>query len=510
MKLLLNFKIYTFHFEFKSKRPFLLGIIFLFACAPSAKITRPSFAPASVSELRQQIESILQDSSLYQTRTGIKVISLQTNEILYSKDSHHLFHPASNMKLLTTAAALSKLGSNFTFKTIVYADSLSQTDSTVLGNIYLKGFADPELTTRDLWGMVQQLKELGVKKISGDLICDESYLDDLYFGSGWMWDDVSSWYWPPIGALTVNRNCVRVKVKPGLKLGDTLLVHLEPATAYMKIENHGVTVDSSDTTSLDDFKVERKWRENENTVVIAGGLTQQSKQREYSREVVQPAIYVGTLFSEILTAENINFTGNIIKGETPDSVLTLIQHNSPLLPAVVTYTNKVSDNLFAEIILKTTGAEIKGTPGTAEKGHMVIHGLFNDFGVDTTMFELADGSGVSRYNVISPDQIIELLKAMHQDFRVQAEFKTSLPIAGVDGTLKNRMKNTPAEGKLRAKTGSLSGVSALSGYTTTASGELLAFSMMMEHFVVPTSKIRAVQDRIGAVISGFRGSCRHQ
>lgn len=481
------------------------AMLIQFSCAATQAGKNPQVKNA-LSGLQQQIELILQDSSLYQSRTGIKIVSLGSGEVLYQRDSKLLFHPASNMKLLTTAAALAKLGPNFTFMSTIHAASLSLPDSTIFGNLYFKGFADPGLTTEDLWWMVQKLKGIGVRKITGDLVCDESYLDDLYFGSGWMWDDVSSWYWPHISALTVNRNCVKIHVEPGPNVGDILKVHLEPATTYMKIENHSATVDSSDTTSIEAFSVKRKWREGLNIVVVDGGLAPGSQPKAYFVEVVEPALYVGTLLSELLSAENITLMGKAVKGLTPDSSLALVQHSSKPLSDLISYTNKESDNLYAELILKTIGAETRGAPGTAENGIAAIHQLFNEIGSDTTMFHLADGSGVSRYNVISPDQIIDLLKAMHHDFRVQAEFKASLPIAGVDGTLANRMKDTAAEGRLRAKTGSLRGVSALSGYTPTADGELLAFSMIMEHFVAPTSKIRAVQDQIGAALSAFSRS----
>ena len=354
--------------------------------------------------------------------------------------------------------------------------------------------------------MVKRLNAKGVKKITGDLICDDSYFDDLYWGAGWMWDDVSAWYYASIGALTVNDNCVTVTVKPAQSIGDPLLILLEPNTTYMRIENFGVTVDSLDSTRIRQFKVERKWRPPENTVVIEGGRSVEVAERSYVVDVVDPTLYSGTLFAELLQRFGIEFAGNVLRGAVPDTNVVLVEHLSSPLTAVVINTNKVSDNLSAEILLKTLGAELQNVPGTAEEGLFVVKEFFNEIGVDTTTFDLADGSGVSRYNVVSPDHIIELLKAMHADFRVQAEFKASLPIAAVDGTLENRMHGTEAAGKLRAKTGTLRGVSSLSGYTTTADGEPLAFSMIIEHFVAPPFQIRKIQDRIGALISGFRRS----
>ncbi|MFQ5676914.1 MAG: D-alanyl-D-alanine carboxypeptidase/D-alanyl-D-alanine-endopeptidase, partial [bacterium] len=415
--------------------PYLLFLLLLcnIACSSSGKLTGHSFSRTSLSKLRQQIDSALGDSALHQSRTGIKVVSLETGQVLYAKDSELLFHPASNMKLLTTATALRKLGTNFRFKTTLSADTSSLAENTIHGNLYLKGFGSPTLTGKDLWWMIQNLKAKGIQRITGDLVCDESYLDDYYRGAGWMWDDASSSFYPPISALTVNRNCVTVSVTPGFEIGDSLAVTVDPQTSYITIENFGVTADSSDTTSLKAFKIERKWRESQNTIVIRGGLVPQSSKKVRALEIVEPALYVGTLFSELLAGEDILVDGEIRKGVLPDTNIVLVEHLSEPLPYIIWLTNKNSDNLYAELILKTLGAEIFGTPGTAQKGLSAIKLFFHEVGVDTTAFGLADGSGVSRYNMISPDHIIEILKAMYQNFGLHAEFMSALPIAGIDG-----------------------------------------------------------------------------
>jgi len=162
---------------------FLIFILINLACAPSRFGIKHSFSKKNIAELTQQIESVLSDSALYQSRTGIKAVSLETGQVLFEKDSELLFHPASNMKLLTTATALRKLRPNFRFKTTFFADTSSVTDSTISGNLYIKGFGNPSLTTKDLWGIVQKIKELGIQRITGDLICDETYLDDYYRGA---------------------------------------------------------------------------------------------------------------------------------------------------------------------------------------------------------------------------------------------------------------------------------------------------------------------------------------
>ena len=481
----------------------VLALLAFVACAPRGALQKPGGNGDAILNFRKSVEQILQDSLLRQTRTGIDIVSLESGETLYARNQHQLFHPASNMKLLTTATALKLLGPNYKFKTTLYADTSSFSDSTITGDLYLKGFGNPDLSIEDLRSMVQQLNLRGITGIIGNLICDDTYMDDLYWGSGWMWDDVSAWYWAPICALTVNDNCVEVIVKPGSKVGDSLIVQLVPPTRYMKIVNTGVTVDSMDTTQQKAFKVERKWRPPENTVMVEGGMRVGDSERSFVIDVVDAALYAGTLFGELLEAEGIAFSGEVVKGRVPDTTIVLAEHFSAPLTMTVFNTNKISDNLSAELLLKTLGAEIKGPPGTAKKGISVIHQYLDSIGIDSTTYEIVDGSGVSRYNVITPHIIIQLLKAMHEDFGIQAEFKTSLPIAGIDGTLRRRMKGAAAEGNLRAKTGSLRGVSSLSGYAATADGEIVAFSIMMEHFVGSASRIRSIQDRIGELISSF-------
>jgi len=478
--------------------------ILIISCAGPDKIRKPSAGIDPVEELRQNINIVLQDSSLYQTRTGIKVVSLKTGEVLYSRNNQQLFHPASNMKLLTTATALKRLGPNFKFKTVLYTDTFSISNSTIMGNLYLRGFGNPDLLIEDLEWLAHQLRLRGIKSIKGDLICDESYFDEHFRGHGWMWDDASSSDFPAISALSVNDNCVEVTVRPGEKVGDSLVFQMEPATPYMSIENRGTTVDSLDTLAQKAFKVERKWIYPENTIVVEGGQRIAAEERSYHIDVLEPALFAGTLLLQKLNDESIVLEGEVKKGLVPATSVSLVEHLSEPLSMVVMNTNKISDNLSAELTLKTIAAEVSGIQGSADKGISLIYQFLDELGLDSTTYRLADGSGVSRYNIITPDLIIELLKSMNEDFRIQAEYKTSLPIAGVDGTLKSRMKETSAENKLRAKTGTLNGVSALSGYTNSAEGEPIAFSIIMEHFVVPTSKIRNVQDRIGDLLSSFR------
>jgi PBP4 family serine-type D-alanyl-D-alanine carboxypeptidase len=202
--------------------------------------------------------------------------------------------------------------------------------------------------------------------------------------------------------------------------------------------------------------------------------------------------------------QRIAFSGSVVTGSTPENAAVLAQHLSPPISDIVKNTNKISDNLSAEVLLKLVGAQKFGEPGTAKKGLRVIKEMLQTMGVDSTGYRIVDGSGVSRYNLITPHLISTLLIEMSKDPGVFVDYLASLPIAGVDGSLENRMQNTPATGVLRAKTGTLSGISALSGYTVTLAGEKLVFSMIMGHFVGSASGIRKLQDEIGATISAFK------
>lgn len=476
--------------------------LFVQSCSSIGYLKKPvSTDPVSI--FQEKINRILQDSVLYQAHTGIMIVSLDRDDVLYEKNSHKLFHPASNMKIITTATALKKLGVDFKFKTEVLVDTPGISDGKIAGNLYLRGGGDPDLTSDDLRKMIQTLKEQGMTEIKGDIICDESYFDELFLGSGWMWDDASCWECAAISALSVNDNCVEVHLQPAPVIGEKPIVTINPVTNYVKIDNQGITVDSLDTLQLQKFRIEREWIHPSNVIHIEGGIANHIPKVIQVVDVVEPALYTGTLFSELLTDADIKFSGTIKKGVTTSSAIPVITYWSKPLSLVVYNTNKESDNLSAEFILKTMGAERKNPPGMSRKGIAVINEYLQEIGLDSSRFRLADGSGVSRYNLVSPELLVTILKDMHHDSKVQAEFKSSLPIAALDGTLKNRMKDSPAAGNLRAKTGSLSDVSTLSGYATSMDGENLAFSLMMIHFNVPTSHIRKVQDKIGEAISSF-------
>ncbi len=481
----------------------LMALLVILGCAvPKPEVGTRHMVTLTPAQLAAKIDAILADTLLTPTNVGIKIVSLKTGRVLYQRNAYKLFHPASNMKLLTTAAALHYLGPEFTLNTVLATDTTAQImDSVLIGNVYLKGYGNPQLDIEDLDWMAQELKRVGINRIKGNLVCDASYFDTLRWPAGWMWDDQNSLDFVSVRALAVHNNIVEVTVWPGKQAGDTLQYSVFPPTALLTFSNTGRTVADS---VEEEVVAEREWQWPANRVTIRGEMAVGAAPQTFEVDVLHPHLFVGDLFRQALQRAGIDFNGTVREGIAPDSARLLVVHHSEPLSVVALHTNKPSNNLSAEMLCKTVGAEVYGVPGTWNKGLRAIRTYLDSLGIDSTTYEIVDGSGVSRYNLLYPDMLVRLLMGVEKEFEIAPEFEASLPIAGVDGSLQQRMNGTPAEGVLRAKTGTLSGVSALSGYTETADGERLVFSIMMQHYVIPARYIRGIQDKIGALISGVK------
>jgi D-alanyl-D-alanine carboxypeptidase/D-alanyl-D-alanine-endopeptidase (penicillin-binding protein 4) len=476
-----------------------LWLMCLSLVATSCAIFRSTSPPVDPLErLRYDIDAILSDSIFVPARASIKVVSLETGRTLYERDSKLLMRPASNLKLLTSATAIRTLGKDFMFKTIVTADT-NVVNGVLYGNIYLKGFGNPDLKTSDLDSLAKQIKASGINAIVGDVIGDVSFFDDEYWGVGWMWDDEPFSDEMFITPLSVNKNCVIIKALPGLFAGDSLRVTIDPPTSYVLLVNFGKTVVDTVTQPL---KITRLFKERSNVIVVDGQMSVTSPPEEEQLSVWRPELYATQLFKEALQRAGIFVQGQAKIGLASPSSQEKASH-AQRLDSMLINLNKASDNLAAENTLKTIGAVRHGVPGRAQTGISAVNEFLSSLGIDTTTYLMVDGSGVSHYNLLSVEMIVQLLVAVYQRYDLFPLFYESLPIAGVDGTLRGRMKASAAEGNLRAKTGTISGVSSLSGYVRTRDGEMLAFSMMMQNFISSNRLYRDAQDKIGILLSRF-------
>ena len=442
-------------------------------------------------ELKAQIDAALQDSLFPPANIGIKVVSLAAGDTLYELNPAMLFTPASNEKLFTSAAALADLGNSFQFVTRASIDS---TDSL----IFIKGSGDPLLSTDDLDSLARVISSKLPAASRWTLAGDVSYFDSLYWGEGWMWDDEQEDYNMAVSPLSVNSNAITIQIRPG-KLEDApVRVRTIPQTGYVSIVSTATTpVD----TPVIPLKVSRDCLERSNRIDITGQMLHRDSLFERHLSVWQPERYTLTLLAEHLQAYGISIKGIAIDTVRPSSIL--LAEFSHRLDSVLTYQNKESDNLSAENVLKTLSAERNGLPGRWRSGVLLVKQFLSSIGVDTTKLMMVDGSGLSRYNLTSPDIIVRLLEAMHERIDLFETFYNSLPIAGVDGTLSTRMRGTSAEGNLHAKTGTLTGASSLSGYVRTADNDTLAFSILINNYASTVRAYRQVEDRIGVILSRF-------
>jgi len=461
-------------------------------------VDRSTREETPLQHFRRSMDALLSDSIFTATRCGVKIVSLDNDEVMYERDSKILMRPASNLKLVTAAAALSTLGINFQLKTELYSDTIFS-NGVIRGNIYIKGYGDPDFNSAQLSDFLSVLKIRGVSRIEGNLVGDASYFDDEHWGAGWMWDDEPSGFAAYHSALSINRNCVEATVTPSNTPGDTVIASIEPSTRYVSLLNTART--SADTAPLT-LEISRKFKERMNVITVRGEIPRGSRPQNEAISVWNPELYFLTLASEELERQNITLHGKLLLDTIPPAAVLIARHIQPI-DSMIVFLNKMSDNLSAENTLKIMGAECYGVPGTAEHGLTAAKRILSAFGIDTTKFLIVDGSGVSHYNLLTPEILTMLLRGMHSRKDLFDLYYSSLPCAGVDGLLANRMKNTPAQNNLHAKTGTLGGVSSLSGYVSTADGEMLAFSMMMQNYIGSGEAYRKAQDAIGALMAGF-------
>lgn len=476
------------------------AVLLIAGCAPgisperhageaSARIPSVSHYPG----LKRAIDALLPDSLFPPSNAAIRVISLTEGETLYDLNGELTLTPASNQKLFTSACALSRLGAGYLFRTRVFMDTAAPP------RIIVRGSGDPLLTTKDLDTLAAAIRATASRESSWILAGDLSMFDDLSRGSGWTWDDEPDPTAMFISPLSLNGNTVRVLVRPGMRPGDSARVEVDPPTSYVQMENTATTDTAGSRSTID---VSRNWREHLNSITIKGLISPRDTLIDVALSIADPHWYTLTVLREKLEMWGLRCNGillDTVPRSTPE-----IARREHRLDSVMTYMNLTSDNLAAENILKTLGAEEFGIPGSAEAGAEVVRQFLAGIGIDTSRIVIADGSGVSRYNLTSAVAITTLLSAMHRRGDIFPAWYATLPVAGMSGTISARMRGTPAEGNLHAKTGTLEGVSSLSGFVRTADGEELAFSILMQNYPARSREYRRVQDRIGAFLAGLK------
>ena len=412
---------------------------------------------------------------------GIKIVSLNHGKTLYAYNSQKLLMPASTNKLYTCAAALHYLGNDYSFKTSILKNK---------NNLVLKGGGDPDLTIDHLDSIAQLVSEI-IKDVD-TLYLNDRQLDSLNYGEGWMWDEGPWWYASPISALSVNDNCIDFYVEPG-KIGNPAKIEYYPNTDYIRVlANRSRSV--NDTLNFEKFTISRNWIDRNNDFTINGEIMDTTKRDTLYRNINNPTLFTGTVFKELLKKYKTDVKNISSKMTSISNYTTIVSHTSDSLIISAKNLLNESDNLTAELFVKTIGS-LDTIPGTWETGIDSIKSfLASEVEIDTSRLRIADGSGVSRYTLTSSDQLISLLKYMY-DSPYREDFIYCLPGGGSPkSTLENRLINE--NNMVKAKTGGLSGVRNLAGYIFSPKHGPLAFSILMNGYIGSDSKYRSVQDQI--------------
>ena len=494
-------------------------------------------ASATLADLRIRIEEMVRQPALEPGFFAVKIVSLDSGQVIYEQNANKFVRPASNMKLYTVAAAFDRLTPDFHFVTSVYANEKVD-EGKVKGDLIVYGRGDPSIAARfnngDYFKGINDLADrivaAGVKRIKGDLVGDESYFNGAPVGSGWEWEDLTWSYGAQVSALTINDNAIDLNIKPGDKLGAPVsIVTGPPATSFMTIVNRATT---SARGSRSDLRIFRGL--GANSLEISGTLPIGDAGFVGGVAIPDPALAFVSMLRDALLKRDVKIDGrartvtarsggSIIPGVSTPSAAQSMSVPAPAAPieiasllsppfnSIAAQTLKPSQNQYTELILRTLGrtqppvsTETGRSRDDEELGLEVLKTFLRQAGVGDSEVALNDGSGLSRNDLISANTTIQLLTYMskHKYF---AQFREALPVAGVDGTLRTRMRGTPAEGNLRAKTGSLSSVASLSGYVTTAAGEHLVFSMMLNNYPDAAAVRRDSIDAIAVLLASFTG-----
>jgi D-alanyl-D-alanine carboxypeptidase/D-alanyl-D-alanine-endopeptidase (penicillin-binding protein 4) len=500
-----------------------LLLVFIFALAPlSAQTPASAAAPKTLAELQTRISQILAKPELAPALVGIKVTSLDSGRVLFEGNADKLLRPASNMKIYTVAAALDRLTPDYRFTTSVFAAAKPDSAGVVHGDLRIYGRGDPSFAARFNNGdyfktiddLAARIAAAGVKRVDGDLVGDETYFVGPKHGAGWEWEDLTWYYGAEVTPLTVNDNALDLFIKPGAALGQPAVITTGPPDPLLTVVNR---VTTSAKGVRRDISIHRGL--NDNTITISGTIPLDDRGYTGGIGISHPALLFVYLLRSSLAQKGVVIAGKSrVTGENPFSSVSsatpaapqeeLVTFQSPPFGSIAAQTLKPSQNLYTELILRTLG-KVSPPPPTPitnatseELGIEAVKSFLNTAGIRPDSLVLDDGSGLSRNDMITAGASVQLLTFMSKH-RYASVFRDALPIAGVDGTLRNRLKGTPAENNLRAKTGSLSSAASLAGYVTTAAGEKLAFSIMVNNYPRDVEPRTACIDPIAILLASF-------
>ncbi|MQY13541.1 D-alanyl-D-alanine carboxypeptidase DacC [Streptomyces sp. RB5] len=475
------------------------------ALALGLTVSTPASSAPDDDALRQQLTNILADPRLDGAVADVIVADANTGERIFEHSPNTRLMPASNTKLPTSTAAVELLGADYRWSTDVLAAG-DRNGTALRGDLYLRGTGDPTMLAADYDALAAQVAAAGITQVTGGVVADDTRFDSNRLGNSWAADDEYSYYSAQISALTLapdtdyDSGTVIVEAFPGAKAGDKPVVKVTPPNSYVKIDVRGTTVAAGQRDTLG---ISRE--HGNNTVVIDGDIPVGASATKEWIAVWEPTGYAAAVFRDALEAHGVRVLGGTRLGvAAPADAEPVATHDSMTLGQLLIPFLKLSNNMHAEMLVKTIGYEKSGA-GTWSAGLSRISAYLSSLGVNTAQLRQVDGSGLSRMNNISGEAFVKLLTKVRAEPWFQ-EWYDALPIACVPdrftgGTLRSRMCGTKAAGNVRGKTGSLTGASSLSGYVTDADGRELVFTVQLNNYMA--SSVKDIEDKVGVALASY-------
>ena len=458
----------------------------------------------SIDQLQHDIDAILGSPVLQRGFWGVYIKPADSADVWYARNADKLMMPASSLKIVTLAAAAEKLGWDFRYETKVYAAGPVRA-GVLHGDLIVAGSGDPSLDDWDgiatrLWsGWATELKAAGISAIDGRIVGDDNAFEDEGLGAGWTWDDIPTGFAAPTSALQFNEGNVQVRLAPGDAVGDRAIATLSPDTSAMTLANFIVTGPAATSGT-----VVRRRPPGSPKLELHGSLPLRGRPFSMNASVDNPTLYYVRALRAALIADGITVSGPAVDIDdvTPlprhDTLVPIVTSQSDPLSVLATTMMKLSQNQYAEAMLKTIGA------GTVEAGRTAVKETLRAWNIDPAGLIQLDGSGLSRYSYITPETMTAVLLYVDRSERLRSVYESTLPIAGRDGTLEQRMRGTAAEGRAFVKTGSMNNVRSAAGYARTADNRLVAFTIIANNFDNSSAVINAATDEIIARLASYR------
>jgi len=481
------------------------------ATPPAAPVPLSSVPPpANPSErpawLKARLDAVFASPALAGAKVSVMVVDAESGKPIYARNERTGLNAASNVKLVTSAAALALLGPEFRGKTAVLGLAPAEGGRAVnpagelRGDLYLRASGDPTLTTQDLAELASGLIAIGLRNVRGALVIDATAFDSATVGPSYDEKDDSAAFRAPSSAASLNGNTVSVIITPGPSAGAAARVVLDPPSSNLVLTGRVTTAAKGPAAPV----VQTSDAGNGQTrVTVSGRIRLGSEPRIVLRRIVQPDLFLGQTFKQILQKRGITVDKPVRVAAAPkDGLRTMATHDSPTLAVVAHELGKRSNNFVAEQILRTLGGEVMGRPGTWQKGLDAVARYLEGIGISRATYTMHNGSGLYDSNRFSAEQLATVVRSAMRDFRISGEFLASLAVSGAEGTLANRMAGSAAERYVRAKTGTLAKVSCLSGVAGAPGQKPLVFSFLMNDVRSPM-EARALQDQAIELLVGF-------